>query len=307
MSDFISGFWSWYVIVLTVAGIALCWVLISWMSEPAKKADEKAKATGHVWDETLQELNTPLPKWWLYLFHGSLAFSVVYLVLFPGLGTFAGVLKWTSTGQYDGQIKDANKTFDPLFDKYLKEDLKVLASNTEAMKTGERLYMNYCTNCHGSDARGAKGFPNLRDSDWLYGGTPEAIQVSVMTGRNGMMPAWGPVLGAEGLNNVAEYVLSLSGQKVDDAAAAAGKEKFKQLCVTCHGPDGKGMQTVGSANLTDNTWLYGGSKKTIMETIEKGRQGLMPAHGEFLGEAKVHLLSAYIYSLSAGAGQAAAK
>jgi cytochrome c oxidase cbb3-type subunit III len=307
MSDFVSGFWSWYVILLTIVSILLCWVLIGWMSEPAKKADEKAKPMGHVWDESLSELNTPLPKWWLYLFHGTLVFSVVYLVLFPGLGTYAGVLKWTSAGQYNAEMTDADKAFNPVFDKFSKEEVVALAGNAEAMKTGERLYLNYCTNCHGSDARGAKGFPNLRDADWLYGGSTDAIKASIMTGRNGMMPAWGPVLGAEGLDNVSEYVMSLSGRKVDDAKAAAGKEKFKQLCVTCHGPDGKGSQTVGAPNLTDDIWLYGSSKKTIMETVEKGRQGLMPAHGEFLGSAKVHLLAAYIYSLSAGAGQAAAK
>ncbi len=307
MADFTSTFWNWFIIVGVVGGIIAMFILNRWMTEHGRKADEKAKPTGHVWDENLQELNTPLPKWWLNLFYITLVFGIVYLVLFPGLGTYAGILGWTSKGQYEKEIDAANKEYDPLFDKYLKTDIPTLAANQDAVKTGEHLFMTYCTNCHGSDARGAKGFPNLTDNDWLYGGTPDAIQASIMNGRSGTMPAWGPVLGPDGVNNVAEYVMSLSGRKVDETAAAAGKEKFAQLCVACHGPDGKGNQMIGAPNLTDDIWLYGGSKKTIMETIEKGRQGRMPAHGEFLGESKVHLLAAYVYSLSAGQSQAAAK
>jgi cytochrome c oxidase cbb3-type subunit 3 len=299
MADFTSGFWSWYIIVGAGGGIVAMLWLIRWMSTgPRPKAGEKPKSHGHVWDEDLQELNNPLPKWWLGLFYVTLVFGVGYLVLFPGMGTFKGVLGWTEKGQYEREIAAADKQFNPLYEKYLKEDLKLLAANPEALKTGARLFVNYCTGCHGSDAGGGPGFPNLRDEDWLYGGDPQIIQTTILNGRQGAMPAWGAVLGPDGTANVAEYVLSLSGRSVNETVAAAGKEKFMQLCVACHGPDGKGNPAMGAPNLTDNIWLYGGSKKTIMETIDKGRAGRMPAHAEFLGEAKVHLLAAYIYSLS---------
>jgi cytochrome c oxidase cbb3-type subunit 3 len=299
MADFTSGFWSWYIIIGAGGGIVAVLWLIRWMSTgPRPKAGEKPKSHGHVWDEDLQELNNPLPKWWLGLFYLTLVFGVGYLVLFPGMGTFKGILGWTETGQYEKEIAAADKQFNPLYEKYLKEDLKLLAANREALKTGERLFVNYCTGCHGSDAGGGPGFPNLRDEDWLYGGDPQTIQTTILNGRQGAMPAWGAVLGPDGVANVAEYVLSLSGRSVNETMAAAGKEKFMQLCVACHGPDGKGNQAMGAPNLTDNIWLYGGSKKTIMETIDKGRAGRMPAHAEFLGEAKVHLLAAYVYSLS---------
>jgi cytochrome c oxidase cbb3-type subunit 3 len=176
-----------------------------------------------------------------------------------------------------------------------------VAADPEARRMGERMFVSYCAVCHGSDARGARGFPNLRDSDWLYGGTPEAIKTSILNGRNGVMPAWEQALGGEsGVSDVAEYVLSLSGHDVDAAAASRGKEKFQQLCVACHGMDGTGNQALGAPNLTDDVWLYGGSKAAVMETIAKGRNGVMPAHREFLGEEKSHLLAAYVYSLSAG-------
>lgn len=297
MADFTSSFWNWYIIIPVAGGIIAMFVLNRWMTEPPRKG-EKPQSHGHVWDEDLQELNNPLPRWWLNLFYITLVFGIGYLALYPGLGTFRGILGWTEKGQYEKEMAAADKEFNPLYEKYLKEDIKALATNHEALKTGERLFMNYCTSCHGSDAGGGPGFPNLRDDDWLYGGDPKTIETTILNGRQGMMPAWGAVLGPEGVANVAEYVLSLSGRSTNDVAVAAGKEKFQQLCVACHGPDGKGNQVIGAPNLTDNIWLYGGSKKTVMETIEKGRNGRMPAHAEFLGEAKVHLLAAYVYSLS---------
>ncbi len=298
MADFTSGFWSWYIIVPVVAGIIGMFVLNRWMTDPGRKSGEKVKTMGHVWDEDLQELNNPLPRWWLNLFYITLVFGIGYLILYPGLGTYRGLLHWTEVGQYNKEVAAANAKFDPLYEKYLKEDIKMLAADPDALKTGERLFLNYCTVCHGSDAGGGPGYPNLRDDDWLHGGDPQAIEQTILNGRLGVMPAWGAALGPEGVTNVAEYVLSLSGRSTDAAAAAAGKVKFQQLCVACHGPEGKGNQAIGAPNLTDNIWLYGGSKNTIMETIEKGRTGRMPAHAEFLGAAKVHLLAAYVYSLS---------
>ncbi|MDO8706144.1 MAG: cytochrome-c oxidase, cbb3-type subunit III [Sulfuricaulis sp.] len=299
MADFTSAFWNWFIVIPVVGGIIAMFLLNRWMTRgPRPKPGEKVKTMGHVWDEDLQELNNPLPRWWLNMFYITLVFGIGYLVLYPGLGTFGGLLGWTEQGQYDKEIEAANQQFNPLYEKYLTEDLKLLAANREALKTGERLFVNYCTGCHGSDAGGGPGFPNLRDEDWLYGGDPQIIKASIMNGRTGAMPPWGAVLGPDGTANVAEYVLSLSGRSVNETVAVTGKEKFMQLCVACHGPEGKGNPAMGAPNLTDNVWLYGGSKQTIMDSIDKGRTGRMPAHAEFLGEAKVHMLAAYVYSLS---------
>ena len=300
MPDFTSGFWSWFITIVTLVSIAACFLLNRWMSEPKRKGEAKPKTTAHVWDGDLKEYNNPLPRWWANLFYVTLVFGVGYLVLYPGLGTFAGALGWTSVARYQQEMDAAAKRFGPLYEKYLQEDLQALAANSDAMKTGERLFVNYCSTCHGADARGARGFPNLRDGDWLWGGEPQIIKTSILEGRTGQMPAWGPALGADGVANVAEYVLSLSGRQVDAEKAAAGKEKFQQLCIACHGPEGKGMNALGAPNLTDDLWLYGGSRRDIIETVEKGRQGRMPPHKDFLGEAKVHVLAAYVYSLYAG-------
>ncbi|MBI3545272.1 MAG: cytochrome-c oxidase, cbb3-type subunit III [Gammaproteobacteria bacterium] len=298
MADFTSGFWNWFIIVPVLGGIAALFLLNRWMTGPRSKVGEKPKTMGHVWDEDLQELNNPLPRWWLNLFYITMVFGLIYLVLYPGLGSFSGILGWTEKGQYEKEMAAAGEQFNPLYEKYLQSDIKVLAAHRDARKTGERLFVNYCTTCHGSDAGGGPGFPNLRDDDWLYGGDPQTIKATIMNGRQAGMPAWGAVLGADGVANTAEYVLSLSGRSTNEAAVKMGQEKFQQLCIACHGPEGKGNPAMGAPNLTDNAWLYGGSKKTIMESIEKGRNGRMPAHAEFLGEAKVHLLAAYVYSLS---------
>jgi cytochrome c oxidase cbb3-type subunit 3 len=295
MTEFTSGFWPWYIGILTLLSIAACVILVRWMS--GGRPTEKPETMGHVWDEDLAEYNNPLPGWWLKLFYATLVFGVVYLLLYPGLGFFKGLLGWTELDQYNSEISAAQQSFGPLYERYRQTELAALATDPEAMKTGARLFATYCTVCHGSDARGATGFPNLRDADWLYGGDPATIKTTIANGRNGAMPAWGAVLGEDGVKNVAQYVMSLSGRDVDAAAAAAGGEKFAQLCVACHGADGKGNQALGAPNLTDNIWLYGGSPRAIQASINGGRNGRMPAHQDLLGEAKVHLLAAYVYSL----------
>jgi len=297
MADFTSKFWEWYILILVALSIAACFALVIWMSR-GRKPGTKVETMGHVWDENLAEFNNPLPIWWLYMFYITLVFGIVYLLIYPGSGVFAGAFKWSEVGQYEQEMKVAEQKYGPLYEKFRTQDIKLVASNPEALKMGQRLFMTYCTACHGSDAGGGPGFPNLRDQDWLYGGQPETIKASIMDGRNGAMPPWGAVLGSEGLHNVSEYVMSLSGRKVNTEAAVAGKEKFQQLCVACHGADGKGNPAMGAPNLTDNVWLYGGSQAAIVKSISDGRSGRMPAHGEFLGDAKVHLLAAYIYSLS---------
>ncbi len=286
-----------YVIVIVLASIFAC-ALLLYMQGKAKFTP--GKTMGHVWDETLEEYNNPMPRWWSWLFVITVIFSLVYLVLYPGLGKFPGILGWTSVGQYKIERERMDATIQPMYDKYLAMDVKAVAADKQAMETGKRLYLTYCMQCHGADARGAKGFPNLTDSDWLYGGEPEQIKQTIDEGRMGVMPPH-VQLGADTIKDLANYVRSLSGLPNDSVRAAKGKEAFTSAgCVGCHGPDAKGMAAIGAPNLTDKVWLYGSSEATITETIAGGRQNKMPAWKEFLGEGKVQVLVAYIYSLSHG-------
>jgi len=259
------------------------------------------KTMGHVWDETLEEYNNPMPKWWSWLFVITVIFGLVYLALYPGLGSFKGVLGWTAVGQYNIERERMDATVKPLYDKYSAMDLQAIAGDKQAMEMGKRLYLTYCMQCHGADARGAKGFPNLTDSDWQFGGEPAQIEQTIADGRMGVMPAHAQ-LGADTIKDLANYVRSLSGLPNDSVRAAKGKEAFASAgCSGCHGPDAKGMAALGAPNLTDKVWLYGSSEATIVETITNGRQNKMPAWKEFLGDAKVHLLAAYVLSLGQGA------
>jgi cytochrome c oxidase cbb3-type subunit 3 len=297
MGEFTSEFWPWYIGGIVIVSIVALFILIRWMSGGETTA--KPETMGHVWDEDLAEYNNPLPGWWLKMFYITLFFGIGYLILYPGLGFYQGVLGWTELEQYEREIKAAEEAHGPMYAAFEKQDIATLAKDPEAMKTGARLFATYCTQCHGSDARGAKGFPNLRDNDWLWGGDPASIKATILNGRSGIMPAWKAALGGEqGVKQVAAYVMSLSGRQVDQALASAGQQKFG-ICVGCHGADGKGNTALGAPNLTDDTWLYGASPRAIEDSIANGRNGRMPAHKEFLGEAKVHLLASYVYSLSA--------
>jgi cytochrome c oxidase cbb3-type subunit 3 len=297
VSDFTSGFWAVYIAVLTVVSIIACAVFLKTQTVRRVKG-AKLDTTGHVWDENLAEWNNPLPKWWVWLFYITIVFALVYLLLYPGLGLFSGAYKWSSVGQYETEMKRAEERFGPIYAKYMAQDIPTVAASPEAQAIGQNLFLNYCAQCHASDARGGKGFPNLTDGDWLWGGSPEAIQTTIANGRNGIMPPWGAVLGADGVKDVANYVLSLSGRTADSIRVARGKEKFQQICAACHGPGGKGNQQLGAPNLTDNVWLYGGGEPTIIETIANGRNAVMPAWKDRLGEAKVHMLAAYVWGLS---------
>jgi cytochrome c oxidase cbb3-type subunit 3 len=304
MSDFTSGFWELYIGIITVVSILACAVLLKSMS--TRRVSGEADTTGHTWDGDLGEYNNPLPRWWIWLFYITIVFSLVYLVVYPGLGSYAGSFKWTSVGQYQAELKQADDLYGPLYQKYASQDLKQVAADPEARAIGQKLFLNHCAQCHGSDAAGGRGFPNLTDANWLYGGDPETIKASIMNGRNGVMPPLGPTLGESGTLDAANYVLSLSGGKHDPARAARGKQTFATVCAACHGADAKGNQTLGAPNLTDNIWEYGGSLADVVETITKGRgvnaltpgASAMPAHKDSLGEAKVHILAAYVYSLS---------
>ncbi|MEN8132205.1 MAG: cytochrome-c oxidase, cbb3-type subunit III [Pseudomonadota bacterium] len=297
MNEFVSEYWTWYISIPTILGIIGCYVLVLWMSTK-KRTGEEIKTMGHVWDENLEELDNPLPNWWRWMVYSTLIFSAVYLVLYPGLGSFSGVLNWTSTGQYDKEVQVAKEKYGPIFARYATQDIEVISKDPDALAIGQRMFINYCSTCHGSDAGGGPGFPNLTDNSWLYGSTPQAIKTSILNGRKGVMPPMGAALGGdEGIAQVAAYVMSLSGREADPELVAAGKAKFA-ICAGCHMPDGKGNQALGAPNLTDDAWLYGASLGTIKKTIRDGRNGVMPAHQDFLGEDKSHLIAAYIYSLS---------
>ncbi len=300
MNDFVNQFWNWYVILLTAISIIACSVVL-WSQNITPVNSGNAATTGHVWDETLEEYNNPLPKWWMWLFHITVVFSLVYCVLYPTLGGLQGVLGWSSDGQYAKEVAKVDAETKPLYDKYLAMDLPALAADKEGVETGKRLYLTYCMQCHGADARGGKGFPNLADNDWQWGGEPAQIVETIANGRMGVMPAHAH-LGAETIKDLANYVRSLSGLPADSLRIAKGQEAFNSVgCSGCHGSDAKGMHALGAPNLTDAIWLYGGSEGAIMETLTKGRNNQMPAWQEFLGDAKVHVLSAYVMSLGKGA------
>lgn len=293
----INNFFHWWVIVITLVNIFACYWLIKWTMKSRPDESAEGEATGHIWDG-VEELNNPLPKWWLWLFYITIIFSLVYLALYPGLGNFKGILGWSSSGQYADEVKVANAKYGPIFAAFAATSITDLSKDPDALKAGERLFSNYCAQCHGSDAGGTIGYPKLSDNDWLWGGKPEQIKDTIMNGHVGVMPAWGAPLGQQGVEDVTNYVQALSGREVDSASAEAGKVTFEAMCVACHGADGKGNQALGAPNLTDNIWLYGGSAGRIKKTIAEGRNGVMPAHNEFLGNDKSHLLAAYIYSLS---------
>jgi len=297
MSDFTSNFWSVFVAGITAVSILACLILL-WATGKAKAMTANDNTTGHVWDGDLREMNNPLPRWWVYLFVITIIFAVVYLALYPGMGSYAGTLGWSSTGQHTAEMAKGEKEVAPLYAKFAAMKTEDVAKDPQAMAIGERLFMNNCSQCHGSDARGSKGFPNLTDADWLHGGTPEKIVETLTKGRNGVMPPMAAAVGTpDDVKNLAQYVLSLSGGPHDSVKAALGKSKFA-ACGACHGADGKGMHAVGAPNLTDDIWLHGYGEAAILAMVNNGKNNAMPAQGEKFGPAQIHVLASYVWSLS---------
>lgn len=285
-----------FIAIATCLNVLGCAWLIWWTARSRPDEVAKGEVIDHVWDGDLQERNNPMPRWWLILFWLTIGFCFLYFALYPALGHFRGVLGWSKYGQYDQEMAGAKARYAPMYAAFAGRDVVDLASDPKALALGHSLFLNNCINCHGSDARGATGFPDLTDNDWLHGGAPQQILETITHGREAVMPALGAALGAEGVDELVSYVVSLSGREVPAGKAAAGKARFV-LCAACHGPDGKGNQAIGAPNLTDDVWLYGGSAQAIRTSIMDGRHGQMPPH-QWLGDDKIRLLGAYVYSLS---------
>ncbi len=295
-----GSFLSLYVTVLTVSFIAGCGWLIWWQRKRPADGATMGQTLGHSFDG-IQEFNNPLPMWWLGIFVGTIVWSVYYLAAYPGLGDYKGFLGWSSHGQYDAEVQAAEDKYGPIFDKYAAMELPALLHEEQAQRMGARIFANNCATCHGSDARGSRGFPNLTDDDWKWGGEPAEILATITNGRNGIMPAFAPAIGDENIDSVIAYVLSLSGNTPAEATPAmleTGKAKYSMVCVACHGADGTGNKILGSPNLTDDIWLFGNTAEDIREGLYNGRQGMMPAHGRILGPRKTHVVAAYVYGLS---------
>ena len=301
MSDFDASGWSVFIAVTTLASLLACLALLFFAARrtvvvrPDGTTDE---TTGHVWDDDLRELNNPLPRWWMWLFVATVAFSLVYLWLYPGAGSAAGSLGWTSISQHREEIERAERDSAPLYARFAAMTPQALAADAPAMGVGERLFVNHCATCHGSDARGSKGFPNLTDTDWLWGGTPEKIQETITLGRQGAMPPMAAAVGTPtDVRNLAHYVLSLSGGPHENVPAQLGRSKFV-VCAACHGAAGQGNPALGAPNLADSVWLHGWGEQAVIQTIEHGRTSVMPAHAGRLTPAQIQVLAAYVWQLS---------
>ena len=299
-----TSFWSWYVTLLSLGTIAaLVWLLLA--TRKGQRPDSTEETVGHSYDG-IEEYDNPLPRWGFMLFVGTVIFALGYLVLYPGLGNWKGILPgyeggWTQVKEWQREMDKANEQYGPLYAKYAAMPVEEVAKDPQALKMGGRLFASNCSVCHGSDAKGAYGFPNLTDDDWLWGGEPETIKTTILHGRQAVMPGWKDVIGEEGIRNVAGYVRSLSGRDTPEGISVdieQGQKIFAANCVVCHGPEAKGVTAMGAPNLTDNVWLYGSSFAQIQQTLRYGRNGRMPAQEAILGNDKVHLLAAYVYSLS---------
>ncbi|WP_376693595.1 cytochrome-c oxidase, cbb3-type subunit III [Wenzhouxiangella sp. EGI_FJ10409] len=297
-----SAFWHWFVVIITLGfTAAMVWLFVATgRAKVNKQVDgDGADTTGHVWDEDLREYNNPMPRWWLWLFYLSVIFSLGYLVLYPGLGRYDGTLGWSQEGQYESEMARADEAFRAQFSELASESVEELAGNEQALRMGRNIYAHNCSTCHGSDARGAQGYPNLTDNHWIWGGEPQRVLESIKAGRQAVMPPFGDSLGEQGVTRTAVYVQQLAGKSVDATMAAAGEKLYQQNCAACHGPDGSGNIHLGAPDLTSGVYTYGDGLESIKQTIRGGRNGVMPAQMDLLGEIRTRLVTAYVLSLSA--------
>jgi cytochrome c oxidase cbb3-type subunit 3 len=293
------AFWHWFVAAGTIAFVIYCIWLISWSAKQGPQGVADDEVVGHKWDGDLEEWNNPAPKWWLYLYFITIAWAIGYLIAYPGLGSYKGMLGWSQQAQYEEEMQAAAARYEPIYEEFAAMDFEALSQNAEAKALGRSLFASYCTTCHGSDARGAPGYPNLTDDNWLWGNSEAELVASIAQGRNAVMPVLTASLGGdEGIDNMVTYVRSLSGLVEADAGAMSVQPIFAGVCGACHMPTGTGNKVLGAPDLTDDVWLYGSSEETVRETIVKGRNGMMPAHGDLLGPDRTKILAAYVYSLS---------
>lgn len=298
MSDFVSGFWSYYISAIALGGIAFCLWLIYTQRAWLKKEVKQTEDTGHVWDGDLSELNNPVPRWWTVFYVGLCIFALGYLVLYPGLGTYKGALEYTTAQSVQNAQIELNEQIKPVYERYASMEIPAVAHDEQAREIGQRLFLNNCAQCHGSDARGGPSFPNLTDHDWLYGGEPAQIMQSITKGRHGVMPPWKAQIKPGEAADIAQYVRSLSGLASDALRVVPGKRGFETFCIACHGAEGKGNTALGAPNLTDNIWLYGSSEASIVDTILNGRNNQMPAQEAHLTADQIRMLTAWVWGLS---------
>ena len=297
-----STFWSVFVTIVTLGTLIGCWVVLN-ITRRSEVDDGESTEKDHAFDG-ITELETPLPRWWYNMFVATIVFAFGYLLLYPGLGNFGGMLGWSQVDQWQAEVDRAEERYAPLFERYANTPMEELVHDPKAMAMGQRIFGNFCSQCHGTAAQGYPGFPNLSDDAWIWGGEPASIRTSIVHGRQAAMPAWGDVLGEGGVIDTTEYVLSLTDRATDDEAVARGRDHYMRVCVACHGPEAKGNPLLGAPNLTDDAWLYGGSRETIATSLVEGRNGVMPAHGDLLDEARIHLVAAWVYGLSADTPEA---
>lgn len=290
-----TSFWSFWIIILTtITIVGISWILLA---NRKREVPSTTKTTGHEYDG-IEELDNPLPAWWFYMFAITIVWGVGYLIVYPGMGNFAGVIGWTQVGQYDKEVAAAERQYRDMRDRYLALPVEEIAFDPAVRKMGMRLFANNCAQCHGADAKGRYGFPNLTDDDWIYAGDPAAIKTTLENGRRAAMPAWGNIIGDKGVNDVTQYVLGLNGRETNAAEAAAGAAVYKTYCAACHGAEGGGNPALGAPNLSNGIWLYGGSAQQIAQSVRSGRNGVMPAFKDTLTEDKIHILTAYVYGLA---------
>jgi len=284
----------WIIVLTTISFVGIIWVLFANRKREQQSTDE---TTGHEYDG-IQELDNPLPAWWFYMFVITIVWAIGYLILYPGMGNFPGVLGWTQIGQHDREVAASDAKYRDMRDRYMALSIEEIATDPAVRKMGMRMFGNNCAQCHGADAKGSYGFPNLTDGDWLYGGSPDEIKASITNGRQGTMPAWGDIIGDQGVTDVTAYVLSVNGREAEPAQVTAGEKVFQTYCMACHGADATGNPAMGAPNLANGIWLYGGNVEQISHSVRAGRTGVMPAHNNTLSEDKIHILTAYVYGLN---------
>lgn len=298
MSDFFNSGWSYYIAAIALGGIIFCvWLLFTqraWLGKEVKQVEN----TGHVWDGDLSELNNPVPRWWTVFYLGLCIFALGYLLLYPGLGSFQGLLNYSSAEAVREAQRAQAEQIAPVYARFEEMSIPQIAADAEAQQIGQRLFLNNCAQCHGSDARGGPSFPNLADRDWLYGGSPEQIQQSITKGRHGVMPPWRGTISPAEASDIAQYVRSLSGLAADPLRIVPGKRGYDSYCVACHGAEGKGNTALGAPNLTDNIWLHGSSEATIVDIILNGRENQMPAQERILTPQQIRMLTAWVWGLT---------